>query len=60
MELMVPALKLLLNVIDNKTQRISILANQNFGYLMFKDFSGFLNNYGKLLMEYFKNLPNLS
>ncbi|KAL4487473.1 hypothetical protein ABPG72_006993 [Tetrahymena utriculariae] len=58
MELMVPALKLLLNVIDNKTQRISILTNQNFGYQMFKDFSDFLNKYGKLLMEYFQNVIN--
>ncbi|EAS01813.2 exportin-7 protein, putative (macronuclear) [Tetrahymena thermophila SB210] len=58
MELMVPALKLLLNVIDNKTQRISILTNQNFGYQMFKDFSDFLNKYGKLLMEYFQNVTN--
>jgi len=53
MQLMVPAMKLLLNVIDNKTQRISLLSNQNYGYRMFKDFSEFLVKYGQLLVEYF-------
>ncbi|EGR27073.1 hypothetical protein IMG5_201900 [Ichthyophthirius multifiliis] len=58
-ELMIPGLKLLTNLIDNKTQRITILNNQNYGYLMFRDFSVFLNKYGSFLLEQFsKELVN--